>query len=164
MKRQQRSAASPTFEQKIQRLPNEMQSVILSKLPVYDQKLVNKAQRELQRLRAAIFYDFFKILVAHAQNTTEDFKVYFYKSDAAAYEYKKVAFVTSRSASSGPDKQGEYTLKVRTVDKANVSFYANGSAEHVMVATSVWCTANVYPIVANLAEKLFPGLKVKVIK
>jgi hypothetical protein len=134
---------------------------------VYDQKQMNKAQYQLQRLRALVFRDFFRALVTQTRRTNA--RVIFGKRDADALEYKKIALVaktagskSSASASaSASDKAGEFTMFLHQVGDVDIDFYANTNFEHISVATSISCTENVYPLVADFANKLFPGLIVR---
>lgn len=158
-----------------------MQSSILSKLPVYDVKQLNREHYDLLRVRAMIFRDFFKELHAKAHNENATFRVVFSNNGAdPSFEFKKIVLVSgARSgkytldlrnvnkdyvdpyvkSSRSSDKPGEYTLNLRNV--SDVNNYASSVFNNVHVATSISCSPNVYDIVNPFAEKFFPNLKVR---
>lgn len=163
MKRSRSSPSSP-LDRKIQRLPSDLHTAILSKIPAHTQKRVNKAQYELTRLRALVFRDFLKELVSQQE---KDFTIEFVNDGADEYEVKKT-FIVSKAILSprssldrsyeDTDAPGEYTLNVRQVHPKNVDIYASNLFENVATTTAIKCTGNVMPQVKEFAEKLFPNL------
>jgi len=152
------SSLSPLTRQ-VRALPRDLQSVVISKLPVYEQKVVNKAQYELNRLQALVFRDFFKDIVRFSRNVKEDMFIVFNNRFADQYDIKK----TTIANKDNDDANGEYSINVNKVSDVDTTFYAGNMYENVMISTDIECSKNVADIVRNLCEKLFPRVKVRII-
>lgn len=171
-----RGRTSPvSIENKILRLPNDVQSVIVSKLPVHQQNQLSKIHKEVNRLRMVIFRDFLQDIIA-TQNSTS-VNIVFENGNAKDGELKRVIITNVKSASTKSnglfddpykfiENTDEYVLDLHTLvpgklDTAN--FYAQNMIEHILETTRVYCNKIVLARVQKLVDEILPTIQVQTV-
>lgn len=171
MKRERSSSSSASpLTRKVRKMPRDVHSVLLAKLPVHEQKVVEKEQYQLLKLKALIFRDFLRELVTVSTNTK--FKLVYTNATADKHDIQKVVLYSAdppertdlESDLDYSDPPGEYHLNVRRLSLSTVNYYASNMFELVAVVSTLSCTSNIATIVRNMAEKLYPNTNVKIIQ
>lgn len=165
------SSRSSSTKHRIKLLPSDINSILLSKLPMDTQTKISKLQKEIVHTKVMMFRELLKSLY----DIKQPFKIVFENRNAGKYEMKRV--VITRSNESERKSAGifddpykfiedtdEYVLDMNTIKtykQETINFYADQLIDKIIDTTNVVkSTQNVFAVVDKVVSSVMPSVKI----